>query len=192
MRSDDHPAGTHWSSGTKECQTTGTTPDAGYPEHSFNWDTAFRIRAELSRLGVRTAMANALRLHAIVSIHADGGPPNGRGFHVNYSNSPLDDAQSGPSPKASPPTSTRSDGVHRIGPGPSIGREVYLSRVSVTLYRMSATDKMKNKLDDVAGKAKEAIGKATNDDRTENEGKLDQAKSDLKDAGEKVKDAFKH
>jgi N-acetylmuramoyl-L-alanine amidase len=24
--------------GTKECQTTGTSTDAGYPEHSFNWD----------------------------------------------------------------------------------------------------------------------------------------------------------
>lgn len=57
---------------------------------------------------------------------------------------------------------------------------------------MSGTDKIKNKLDDVAGKAKEAVGKATGDDRTRREGKADQAKSDLKDAGEKVKDAFKH
>lgn len=56
---------------------------------------------------------------------------------------------------------------------------------------MSATDKIKNTIDDVAGKAKEAIGKATDDDRTKNEGRADQAKSDLKDAGEKVKDAFK-
>ena len=35
------------------------------------------------------------------------------------------------------------------------------------------------------------LGKATGDDSTENEGKLDQAKSSLKDAGENVKDAFK-
>jgi N-acetylmuramoyl-L-alanine amidase len=33
---------------------------------------------------------------AIVSIHADGGPPSGHGFHVNYSAPPLNDAQSGP------------------------------------------------------------------------------------------------
>jgi uncharacterized protein YjbJ (UPF0337 family) len=58
--------------------------------------------------------------------------------------------------------------------------------------RMSATDKASNKVDDVAGKAKEAVGKATGDRSTENEGKKDQAKSDIKDAGEKVKDAFKH
>lgn len=57
---------------------------------------------------------------------------------------------------------------------------------------MSATDKIKNAIDDVAGKAKEAWGEATDDDSTKNEGKVDQAKADLKDAGEKVKDAFKH
>jgi N-acetylmuramoyl-L-alanine amidase len=99
--------------GTKECQTTGTTTDTGYPEHSFNWDVVLRIRAELTQLGVRTAtsrgndnalgpcvdqraaMANGLRPDAIVSIHADGGPPDGSGFHVNYSNPPLNNAQSG-------------------------------------------------------------------------------------------------
>lgn len=57
---------------------------------------------------------------------------------------------------------------------------------------VSATDKAKNKIDDAGGKAKEAVGKATGDRSTENEGKKDQAKSDFKDAGEKVKDAFKH
>jgi N-acetylmuramoyl-L-alanine amidase len=100
--------------GTKECQTTGTTTDTGYPEHSFNWDVVLGIRAELTQLGVRTAMsrgnddalgpcvdqraamANALHPDAVVSIHADGGPPDGRGFHVNYSSPPLNDAQAGP------------------------------------------------------------------------------------------------
>jgi len=40
-------------------------------------------------------MANALHPDVIVSIHADGGPPEGREFHVNYSNPPLNDAQAG-------------------------------------------------------------------------------------------------
>jgi N-acetylmuramoyl-L-alanine amidase len=44
-------------------------------------------------------MANSLRPNAIVSIHADGGPPTGRGFHVLYSSPPLNDAQAGPSPR---------------------------------------------------------------------------------------------
>ena len=76
---------------------------------------ALRVRAALNALGVRTAMsrgndnalgpcvderanmANALRPNAILSIHGDGGPPSGRGFHVNYSSPPLNAAQSGPS-----------------------------------------------------------------------------------------------
>lgn len=57
---------------------------------------------------------------------------------------------------------------------------------------MSALDKAKNAVEDVTGKAKEGVGSATGDKSTENEGKKDQSKSDLKDAGENVKDAFKH
>jgi uncharacterized protein YjbJ (UPF0337 family) len=45
---------------------------------------------------------------------------------------------------------------------------------------------------DLQGKAKEAVGKVTGDESLERQGKTDQAKSDLKKAGEKVKDAFKH
>ena len=56
---------------------------------------------------------------------------------------------------------------------------------------MSAEDKFKNKIEDLGGRAKEAIGKATGNQDTRNEGRADQAKSSLKDAGEKVKDAFK-
>lgn len=56
---------------------------------------------------------------------------------------------------------------------------------------MSAEDKIKNKIEDLGGKAKEAVGKVTGDHDTKNEGRGDQAKSSLKDAGEKVKDAFK-
>jgi uncharacterized protein YjbJ (UPF0337 family) len=56
---------------------------------------------------------------------------------------------------------------------------------------MSAVDKAKNKIENLGGQAKEAVGNATGDQDTKNEGKVDQAKSNLKDAGEKVKDAFK-
>jgi len=57
---------------------------------------------------------------------------------------------------------------------------------------MGDGDKASNKIDDLVGKGKEAAGKLTGDKSTENEGKFDQAKSNLKDAGEKVKDAFKN
>jgi uncharacterized protein YjbJ (UPF0337 family) len=56
---------------------------------------------------------------------------------------------------------------------------------------MGAHDKANNKIEDLAGKAKEGLGRATGDESTENEGRADQAKSSLKDAGEKIKDAFK-
>jgi N-acetylmuramoyl-L-alanine amidase len=100
--------------GTKDCETSGTATDGGFPEHTFNWEVVLLIREALTQLGVRTAMsrgndnalgpcvdqraamANGLNPDAVVSIHADGGPASGHGFHVNYSSPPLNAAQSGP------------------------------------------------------------------------------------------------
>jgi uncharacterized protein YjbJ (UPF0337 family) len=56
---------------------------------------------------------------------------------------------------------------------------------------MGLDDKMDNKTESLGGKAKEAVGGATGDDELKNQGKGDQAKADLKDGVEKVKDAFK-
>lgn len=55
---------------------------------------------------------------------------------------------------------------------------------------MGLDDKIKNAAQDIAGKAKEAVGKATDNERLEAEGKADQAKADVKKAGENVKDAL--
>jgi N-acetylmuramoyl-L-alanine amidase len=100
--------------GTKQCNASGAATNDGYSEHAFNWDVVQRISGALNQLGVRTqlsrdddnsagpcvdqraALANAMRPDAIVSIHADGGPASGSGFHVNYSSPPLNAAQSGP------------------------------------------------------------------------------------------------
>jgi uncharacterized protein YjbJ (UPF0337 family) len=57
---------------------------------------------------------------------------------------------------------------------------------------MSGVDKAKNAVEDMGGKAKEAVGKVSGDCDAEAEGKADQSKADLKNAGEKVKDAFKN
>ncbi len=43
--------------------------------------------------------------------------------------------------------------------------------------------------DNVRGKAKEAVGKATDDEALERQGKQDQAKGSMKDAGRKAKEA---
>ncbi|MGK2879593.1 MAG: Rv3717 family N-acetylmuramoyl-L-alanine amidase [Mycobacterium sp.] len=99
--------------GTKDCQASGTSSDGGLTEHAFTWDTVLRIKQALMALNVRVAMsrgddtsqgpcvdqraalANAVTPDAIVSVHADGGPASGRGFHILYSDPPLNDAQAG-------------------------------------------------------------------------------------------------
>jgi N-acetylmuramoyl-L-alanine amidase len=99
--------------GTKVCNTSGTATNGGYAEHAFNWAVAGLISDSLRQMGARTqlsrdsdngagpcvdhraALANAMRPDMIVSIHADGGPSDGSGFHVNFSSPPLNDAQAG-------------------------------------------------------------------------------------------------
>jgi uncharacterized protein YjbJ (UPF0337 family) len=56
---------------------------------------------------------------------------------------------------------------------------------------MSAADKVKNTAQTAKGKVKEGAGKAAGNDSLEAEGHADQAKGDLKNAGEKAKDAFR-
>jgi N-acetylmuramoyl-L-alanine amidase len=86
--------------GIKACDTAGTTTLSGYPEHAYNFDVATRAAAILQTQGAtviltrpndngvgpcidqRAAIANLAHADAAVSIHADGGPPGGRGFHV--------------------------------------------------------------------------------------------------------------
>ncbi|MCV7102661.1 Rv3717 family N-acetylmuramoyl-L-alanine amidase [Mycobacterium palustre] len=100
--------------GTKACQTSGAAANDGYTEHAFTWAVVGLINGSLTQVGVHTqlsrgddssvgpcvdqraAQANAMHPDAIVSIHADGGPPSGSGFHVNYSSPPLNDVQAGP------------------------------------------------------------------------------------------------
>jgi uncharacterized protein YjbJ (UPF0337 family) len=56
---------------------------------------------------------------------------------------------------------------------------------------MGLDDKINNKAEEVAGKVKKGAGKATGDKDLEAEGRVDEAKSDVKQAVEKIKDAFK-
>ena len=86
----------------KACDTTGTATASGYTEPAFTFDVALRLRRILGRAGAkvvltrssnagwgpciteRAAIGNRARADAAVSIHADGGPSSGRGFHVIY------------------------------------------------------------------------------------------------------------
>jgi uncharacterized protein YjbJ (UPF0337 family) len=57
---------------------------------------------------------------------------------------------------------------------------------------MGDDGKTENMAEKLGGKAKEAVGSATGDDSLRRQGERDQSKADLKQAGEKVKDAFKN
>jgi N-acetylmuramoyl-L-alanine amidase len=85
---------------TETCDTTGTATDDGYTEAQFNWNVATDARDELEALGARVVLTRqsntgvgpcvttrALlldRAHVDVAfdLHADGGPPTGRGFAI--------------------------------------------------------------------------------------------------------------
>lgn len=100
--------------GSKACNTTGTATDAGYPEHAFNWDVTQRVQSALVARGIKVVLTRSndtgvgpcvdergqagerAGADAVVSIHADGAAPNGRGFHVAYSDPPRGEAQRGP------------------------------------------------------------------------------------------------
>ena len=56
---------------------------------------------------------------------------------------------------------------------------------------MGLGDKIDNKAEAMKGEGKEAIGQATDDDELKAEGQMDQAKGNIKQAGEKIKDVFK-
>jgi N-acetylmuramoyl-L-alanine amidase len=86
----------------KACDTTGTETNGGYTEAAYNLDVAQRLAAVLRAAGARVvltrttndgwgpcvteraAIGNRAHAAAAISIHADGGPATGRGFHVIY------------------------------------------------------------------------------------------------------------
>jgi N-acetylmuramoyl-L-alanine amidase len=84
------------------CDTTGTQTKDGYTESAYNLDVATRLAMILRNAGAtvvmtrtdndgwgpcideRAAIGNRANASVGVSIHADGGPVTGRGFHVIF------------------------------------------------------------------------------------------------------------
>ncbi len=84
----------------KACDTTGTETDAGYTEASFTIDVARWLGSLLEDKGAkvvmtrtddhsvgpcvdrRAAIGNDAHADVALSIHADGGPADGHGFHI--------------------------------------------------------------------------------------------------------------
>ena len=56
---------------------------------------------------------------------------------------------------------------------------------------MALDDKIKNAAENLVGKGKEAVGKATDNESLEAEGRADQTEAQAKKVGEDVKDAFR-
>ncbi|HEY6743009.1 MAG TPA: CsbD family protein [Lapillicoccus sp.] len=56
---------------------------------------------------------------------------------------------------------------------------------------MGLEDKAKNQAEIAKGKVKEGVGDATDNERMQAEGEADQSSGNVKQAGEKVKDAFR-
>jgi N-acetylmuramoyl-L-alanine amidase len=87
---------------TKACDTTGTETASGYAESAFNLSVALKLKRLLRQAGAqvvltrrndhgvgpcideRAQVGNDAGSDAAVSIHADGGPSSGRGFHIIY------------------------------------------------------------------------------------------------------------
>lgn len=57
---------------------------------------------------------------------------------------------------------------------------------------MSLANKIAHKAEAVKGGVKKTVGRLTGNRRLQAEGRGDQVKGDIKQAGAKVKDAFKH
>jgi len=55
---------------------------------------------------------------------------------------------------------------------------------------MGTGDDIKHGAEEAKGKVKESVGDLTGNERLEAEGKVDQAKANIKQAGDDVKDAF--
>jgi N-acetylmuramoyl-L-alanine amidase len=82
------------------CDTAGAATDSGYSEAQFNFNVAQYLAADLRAQGAtvvltrdtntgvgpcvteRAAIGNNAHADAAVAIHADGGPPGGRGFAI--------------------------------------------------------------------------------------------------------------
>jgi N-acetylmuramoyl-L-alanine amidase len=91
-------AGTLW----KPCDAVGAATASGYSEATYNLDVSLRLARILRAKGARVvltrttnsgwgpciteraAIGNRAQTDAAISIHADGGPSSGHGFHVIY------------------------------------------------------------------------------------------------------------
>jgi N-acetylmuramoyl-L-alanine amidase len=118
------------------CDTTGTQTAGGYTEARFNWNVAMYLRADLIKEGARVVMTRTnnhgigpcvdtrarildrARAEVSIDIHADYGPPSGRGFTI------LEPVADGPNDKV-------------INPAIRFGRDVHAAMLRYTKVPVS-------------------------------------------------------
>jgi N-acetylmuramoyl-L-alanine amidase len=118
------------------CDTTGTRTAGGYTESRFTWNVATYLRADLIKLGARVVMTRTgnhgigpcvdtrarildrARAAVSIDIHADYGPPSGRGFTI------LEPVADGPNDKV-------------INPSARFGRDVHATMLRYTKMPVS-------------------------------------------------------
>ncbi len=123
----------------ENCDTTGTQTANGYTEAEFNFNVAQYLSTDLETEGAqvvltrstnggvgpcvdrRAQILNAAHARVAIDIHADGGPPSGRGFAI------LEPVADGP-----------NDGV--ISSSQAFGNDVKVSFGSITGMPTSSYD----------------------------------------------------
>jgi N-acetylmuramoyl-L-alanine amidase len=134
------------------CDTTGTETDGGYTEARFNFNVATYLAVDLRAEGAKVVMTrtnndgvgpcvttrsqiiNRAHANVAIDIHADGGPPGGRGFAI------LEPVADGPN-------------NHVIGASERFGadlRRVYRAVTGMPLSTYDGTDGIAFR-DDLAG-----------------------------------------
>ena len=129
------------------CDTTGTRTAGGYTEARFTWNVATYLRSDLAALGARVVLTrsgnnglgpcvdtrarilNRARANVSIDIHADYGPPAGRGFSI------LDPVADGPNDAVTGSSARFGRDVHdamltgtRLPVSDYYGRNGYISR----------------------------------------------------------------
>jgi N-acetylmuramoyl-L-alanine amidase len=147
---------------TKACDTTGTATASGYAESRFNLAVARAAARILRRRGAtviltrrtdrgvgpcisrRARIGNRAEADAAVSIHADGGPAGGRGFHVIHPTriAGLTDDIFGPSRRLARALRTAYEARTAIPPATYVGGDGVVARSDLGGLRLSDVPKV--------------------------------------------------
>ena len=147
---------------TKACDTTGTATNGGYSEARYALAVSKELRRILERHGARVVMTrtgnrgvgpcidrrarigNRAEADAAISVHADGGPSGGRGFHVIRPTriAGLTDDIAGPSRRLARAVRDAYESHSGIPPATYLGGDGIVARSDIGGLRLSDVPKV--------------------------------------------------